>query len=842
MSGPVLLEEDVPQYMEAAADVILTTPPPHVSDDATIQEGLQILWRALTNALFQLAQSVGSGLQYIVASLSLVWEQHGHPVQQRLLNTVSRAWQNRRWTWNELQHKLRQVWDMFVIKIRICWDVWVGHPGVVWLEERTGLTAGVWGGLIVALVVGAILRLNRKTTRFKGKRRKERSRSFTGSSDRVRGLRDRGFSLDMNNLSGPPSSSANNNNNNNNTTNNASNHPTSTRGRGYSFDFWNWNTSNTDNMTTTTDGSMEFGTTRDRHNSIGNLSVFDSERATERDETVSQALQHGISAKAVEEPDQHNQQYSRIAQRHIDYYGPTETKLLYSTFTPPPSWTEASRSLLPTDTKLRLQREIALDLSQDDCLMSIREPTSSLKHALRLPVAQCSIHVKTPVIGGVLQIYVQESPKDEWMEHTFDTAKNAAQFQNDLLAIQCFGSALHRMYQSLELIHQGSIACDGREYVCHHDQMSAEVPQGIGVAWDDAMRALGSNIPSLRVALERFWWNHYSMTSLRLQARKRARKQQQNKQNASSVASPPSAAMANNGEAGVKGGSSEGEAKVDQKDATQKIHQNEYIHLNKEYVRKRLLIGPVDFFRLFVPCLPETALPRNDSTKKRMEQLLRWRKRTATAALLVQGYVKARIVVNHGWHLHRSLPTHYLTRRLSFDDNLHNTHRDANAKNEAYEGSVSRDVMCFVRPNVPNAFKSEERWWEWRPKRVRTAVSKYQAFTLVGQHVFKIPPDEEFPLNPRNDPVLTFGSLKEMVEAHPDVEFLVASFFTEITNTAIVTVFARTLPHGIDPAFDRNVSDFLITRHLAIRILVVIAQLLLCSLDYCADVSLQARK
>ena len=840
MSGPVLLDQELQQHaiQEAADDVILpvTTPPqPQLSDteDATIQDGLKIILRALTNALYQLLQSIGSGWRYSVAGIRTLWDQHGRPGQQRLRDAVSQAWKHR-WTRQELQHKVRIVWDRLVIKIWAWWDYWLCHRCVIWLHERTGisverlvfvsgvLTFGLLVFLMVRLLVWPKKQKHRKTTMFQGKRRKERSLSLTHVSGNVRGLRDRGFSLDMNNLSagvGPISSV-------NNKISNAGNNPTSTRSRGFSYDFWNWK--NTDNATTTSDGSTEFGGMRDRHNSIGNLSAFDSERATERDETVNQALQHGISATALD--DKHGNKYNMCAQRQIDYYGPTETKLLYSTFTPPPSWTEASRSLLPTDTKLRLQREIALDLSKDECLMSIREPTASPKHALTLPVAQCSIHVKTPVIGGVLQVYVKESSKDEWMEHTFDTAKNAAQFQNDMLAIQCFGPALHRMYQSLELIHQGSIACDGREYVCHHDQMSSEVPQGIGVAWDDAMRALGSNIPSLRVALERFWWNHYSMTSLRLQARKRARKQQQRK--TSTVASPTRTPL-NNGETGAIVGSSEGEAKVDNKDATQKKHQNEYIHLNKEYVRKRLLIGPVDFFRLFVPCLPETALPRNDSTKKRMEQLLRWRKRTATAALLVQGYVKARIVVNHGWNLHRSLPTHYLTRRLSYDDNLQNTHRDANAKNEVYEGSVSRDVMCFVRPNVPNAFKSEERWWNWRPKRLRTAVSKYQAYTLVGQHVFKIPPDEEFPLNPQNDPVRTFGSLKEMVEAHPDVDFLVASFFTEITNTAFVSVFARTLPCGIDPAFDRNVSVFLLTRQLLIRSWVVIAQLL------CAVITVQ---
>jgi hypothetical protein len=473
---------------------------------------------------------------------------------------------------------------------------------------------------------------------------------------------------------------------------------------------------------------------------------------------------------------------------------------MYNTITPPPSWQEASRSLLPQDSRMKLQREILLDLSKDNCTLTIKQPQSR-QHQVILPVSQCSVHVKSPVIGGVLEIYVKESPKQDWMEHTFDSAKNAAQFQIDLLAIQIFGPALHHMYQALELIHQGSMACEGREYVCHHDKISDDVPQGVGVAWDDVMRALGSNIPSVRVALERLWWHHYSSTTLRLRARRNRAKAAKQRSNKSSVGNPDERDVVS-----MDGADGNNKNSNTEEDANSN-HNNDYIHLTMDYIRKRLLLGPIDFFRLFVPFMPDTALPRNDSSKKRMEQLLRWRKRTAKAALLVQSYVKARIIVNKGWILKRKLPSHYLTRRLAFDDNIDNSQRDASAKNEYYEATVSRDVLTFVRPHEPDAFKQTEHWWQWRPSRLRRSViSRYQAFTLVGHHIFRIPEDDDFPLCSKNDPVMVIPSLRDLIASNPDHEFFVTALFPAASKVGFVTVYIRTLPPGTDPAFDINVS------------------------------------
>jgi len=76
----------------------------------------------------------------------------------------------------------------------------------------------------------------------------------------------------------------------------------------------------------------------------------------------------------------------------------------------------------------------------------------------------------------------------------------------------------------------------------------------------------------------------------------------------------------------------------------------------------------------------------------------------------------------------------------------------------------------------------------------------------VGFHVFKIPNDEDFPLHPRFDPVLTLGSLRDLMESNPDLEFFVSTVFPEQRKVAFVSVFVRSLPRGVDIAFDNNVS------------------------------------
>jgi len=500
----------------------------------------------------------------------------------------------------EMKDKALHLWQVLQRHAHEIFDYLLHCFVVTWVHEKTGIRPHILlsaGLIMVAGLMMFVMWKYHKRPRH-NKRRKERSLSISG-----RGLRDRGFSFDL-----------------------ADHQVKDRKKRGANpLDFFSGNKNKKTTRVTRPDsllGSSTSGGNRSRSNSLDLLSsdqLLDDNAQQHGMGTVGRNRRHQHPSRDGSSPDGYDRpvvQATTHSRPHVTYHGPTEQKLLYFTWSPPPSWMEASRSLLPLDTRMKLQREISLDLSKhDECLMTIREPTTTSSTTSRqtpviLPVTQLSVHVKNPIIGGVLEIYVKDSSKEEWMEHTFDNAKNAAQFQIDLLAIQFFGPAIFRMYQSLELIHQGSIACEGREYVCHNDEMTTEVPQGVGVTWDDVMRAIGSNLPSLRVALERLWWHHYTMTSLRLRARKRARQQKQKKKkgDAASFEGDDSEAPAAVGSTNAK--------EMAEKDPTANVNQDAYIHLSAEYVRKRLLLGPIDFFRLFVPWLPETALPRRVHSKE----------------------------------------------------------------------------------------------------------------------------------------------------------------------------------------------------------------------------------
>jgi hypothetical protein len=485
----------------------------------------------------------------------------------------------------------------------------------------------------------------------------------------------------------------------------------------------------------------------------------------------------------------------------VEYLGVRQTQLKYSTWTPPTSWKEASRRILPQDIMLKLQRDIWLDVRKST--VAIKEPKSSGKWDFELPLAEFSTHVLPPVEGGVINLYVKGSSKDEWMEYTFETAQMAAQFQLDLLASQVFGKTLHHMFQVLTLVYEGSMAHKGQEFVLHDCKVAANnenekenknkkkttdnqekkhapvAAASSGVAWDDAMRSM-SSIPSVRIALERLWL-HYRDGGHHGSKKRRA---------AAAAAPPQENAPTNNNTTTTESP----------------------VSLSEEYVKKRLLLGPIDFFRLFVPVLPETAVPQNESDKARMEQLLRWRKRIARAAVLVRAYTLSYRVVNQGWKLPFPMPPNVLplTRRLAYDGNDDNNRRDVSAKNEYYEATVSRDIMCHVRPYDYFTDNGDEGGLFSKRKSV---LSPCQAYSLVGVHVFKLPDGKDkcsHPLNPMRDPVASIPSLRELVSSHPEVDFIIVAHYPETRQVAFVTCHARCLAKGVDPQFDNVVSIIII--------------------------------
>ena len=380
----------------------------------------------------------------------------------------------------------------------------------------------------------------------------------------------------------------------------------------------------------------------------------------------------------------------------------------------------------------------------------------------------------------------------------------AAQFQLDLTALQLLGPVIYNMYQALCIVHQGSEAYAGEETVLHYaikdvtsadaenDQSVVESTEPViatnsGIAWDDAMRCLGSSFPTIRLRLEIMWWLeiHGSLAPSAASSKKKSASSEL----ISSTDEEPvevAAEINSSRDAKEQGGAS---------------------FLTPEYANnKRLVLGPVDFFRLFVPWLPETAIPEGESSRYRIEQMLRWRKRVARASVLVRAYARARTVANRGWNLGMNvrLPDNYRKRRVAYDDNLDNKQRDSLAKNEYYEATVSRDVIVQVRGVE---YLKSQSWWKFGLDAAPPAMSLYQGYTLVGIHAFQWPrDDEDLPLHYKKDPVQSISSLRAVIDSNPELDFFVNAFFQEAQNAAIINVYVRSLPKGIDPKFDTVVS------------------------------------
>ncbi|KAL7581656.1 hypothetical protein ACA910_022203 [Epithemia clementina (nom. ined.)] len=486
-------------------------------------------------------------------------------------------------------------------------------------------------------------------------------------------------------------------------------------------------------------------------------------------------------------------------------YGPCTTGMTYHTWTPPPPWAEAARRVFPRDVN-SLRRILKINLLHRPPTLTISDGGGDTKkatatahaddgrghlpsdqHEFCLNATEFSVHPTPPSEGGVLEVYVKNSPKSEWMENTFQSAQAAAQFQTDLLATQLMGTAIQNMYHVFRLIHQGSLAFDGPECVLHDDTVNTDPAKdhliAVGAAWDDVMRCFGSTFPRIRMQLEDLWWNET--------------KPRYNRHNNTNNAVHKSSFASSNSNAVLT-------TEVQQDDQNVEASAEDGLaECTAEYVNKRVLLGPVDFFRLFVPIMPLDAVPYTTSDVDRMQQVLRWRKLVARASLLVQSYARARQLVNLGWNLgYDKPPEGYWKFRLAYDMNIDNQARDRVSKNEYYEPYVSRDVFCRVRGvNFP-----QRKWWTLTGQPGESVLSLGQTFSLVGAHTFKLPStgadsfDER--LNIQTDPVLVIPSLRELVEANPDVDFFVQAAYLKTVSTVNITVFARNTPVGVDPSFD----------------------------------------
>jgi hypothetical protein len=538
----------------------------------------------------------------------------------------------------------------------------------------------------------------------------------------------------------------------------------------------------------------------------------------------------------------------------IEYYGPLVNRINYHTWTPPLTWTEASRYLIPRGRlKRSLEREISLsvggttapvatlptaDTTTTDPYAASRLVTIRIAdhhHAagtaakattapgdvvIQLPLMQCHVHVRTPVETGVVELYQRDAPRWEWMEHTFASAADAAQFQMDLLTLQYLGSQIDHMYQAFRILHQGSMAHLGDEPVLHFRRKAQSRDGGRtvaepeekkdgtdpatdpgsdlhshGIAWDDVMRCLGTSFPSIRRRLELLWWKRKVKHSNSSQPKRRG--------TTTSVDTVVDDGEQADGPGDDPIAGSQLQAGVDD-DHTFAVGVEA---LEDQYRRRRTLLGQVDFFRLFVPRLPATSVPIVESTPERVKQMLGWRKRVSRAAILVQAYTRARSITNLGWQLDPRWTKTKISCRLSYDRNIENHRCDKNRRDEIYEGFVSRDVICKVRgldDSTAGVSFFGHRFGGCSPN--RTTFSGYQAFSLVDTKIVRMPTDSDAALNIRDDPVTIFPSLRTIIEQNQDVDFLVACVYHSKHDTADVSLFARTLPREIDTKFDTAVS------------------------------------
>ena len=441
--------------------------------------------------------------------------------------------------------------------------------------------------------------------------------------------------------------------------------------------------------------------------------------------------------------------------------------------------------------------------------------------------------------GSTKRDKAEETTRTVAEEYTFDSARDAAEFQSAILALRLVGKEIRNMYQSLELLHLASDAFAGDECVLHvPSKAGAQVGTGNekktgegeseeghadcvrpvahpGVALDDVYRCLGE-MPSIRRNLERFYRHHYPVDS--------QNHWEESEHGIEADAVPSLLAVA------AEHGGSEGDTG---KELSPELYQ-----------KKRLLLGVVDFLRLFSPPPGVGATPRpnpsaardvreNDDDagigghRARIVSAVTIRKRVAKAAVRVRAYVNAMKIVRGGWDVprlthqdvHSSVPNYFeensmrgtplYRRRLPFDDDIENIQRDCSSKNEYYEATVGRDILCNVHDNRHLMTKGSSR------------PSGYQGYALVGCHMFHLPEETDpnaptHPLQSMNDPIMALPSLRKIIEANSDQDFFVQAFFSEKKKVAIVVLFVRTLPRGVDDAFD-SVSETFISGDSSVR-------------------------
>lgn len=404
------------------------------------------------------------------------------------------------------------------------------------------------------------------------------------------------------------------------------------------------------------------------------------------------------------------------------------TSIAYPTWVPPPTWSETRRRTFLAAHVFARTLILHLDTGQLEGGIATDNTTAAVSND---DVWVCPTE---RVEAGVLRVYTSATSSPT--EHSFRSAQAAAQFQWDWIAVQTLGTHIYNLYRVLALVHQGSAAGVGTEPVLHDDSKLEAVSLVPIVAWDDAMRSLGMYFPSIRFRLEAFH--------------------------------------------ALKG----------QEDLRNNDTEQQQSLLSPTYQSKRLLLRLVDFFRLFVPQLPSTALPERDCARLRMERLLQTRKRVAKAAVLVQAYAHACTIVHRGLAWTANNNSSEQRRRLAYDTNWDNAQHDSSIvaaaqQPEYYEASVSRDIHIACASNCV------------------ASVVGYQSYSLVGMQTY---PWRDNMLV--QNPVQAFPLIQALLQQHAQHQFWIQSFYFETRRVICVQVYVRSLARSVDQRLDSAIVRY----------------------------------
>ncbi|KAL9180515.1 hypothetical protein ACHAXT_010968 [Thalassiosira profunda] len=341
-------------------------------------------------------------------------------------------------------------------------------------------------------------------------------------------------------------------------------------------------------------------------------------------------------------------------------------------------------------------------------------------------------------------------------EFAFSTPRDAAEFQRVLMALRVAGREIAWIYEALETLQPSLPPSDKTNL----DGDARDVFASPGVRLDDAWGSL-REMPILRRGLDRV--GHL----VRVEEQKRA-----------------------------TGG---------------------ILHDGTGEAPTPLLLGIVDFFSLFLPPLPENGpaiLPgmspcarpgslirgRNGATgiewhHERLGFVLALTRLVSRAALYVRTYVSTKNIVRDGWTLGESGSANQANELNSAgSEDMSSSNADDQTPKVGIDDAAPKPAAVLESGDMPS---------------LPTGVLP-QGYTCVGWHVLQIPSlDSEAESSggsswsPDTDPLEHVPGLRAVMEKYPYAHFFVFSHLNEPRTAVAYFLLVRSLPVGVDRAFDR---------------------------------------